>query len=109
MQNGIGFSDKDLSAFSWIDFLKPGTDVVKFLSFPLVKFFNLPFWSGFPHLQSAQFCRRADSLPIYCIAGSNVKLHVLVLVLMLLPNLHFWTSLIGKGSADPDTAHRLLR
>ena len=91
------FLGQDLSASSWIDFLKPGTDVVKFLSFPLVKFFNLPFWSGFLIFSLISF---AGVLILYRtlmrIAGSNVKLHVLVLVLMLLPNLHFWTSLIGK-------------
>lgn len=88
---------QDLSGSSWTDFLKPGTDVVKFLTFPLVKFFNLPFWSGFLLFSLISF---AGVLILYRnlmrIAGAHIKLQVLVLVLMLLPNLHFWTSLIGK-------------
>ena len=91
------FLGQDLSGSSWTDFLKPGTDVVKLLTFPLVKFFNLPFWSGFLIFSLLSF---AGVLILYRtlmrIAGSNVKLHALVVVLMLLPNLHFWTSLIGK-------------
>ena len=91
------FLGQDLSNSSWTDFLKPGTDVVKFLTFPLVKFFNLPFWSGFLIFSLLSF---AGALIVYRtlmrIAGSNVKLQVLAMLLMLLPNLHFWTSLIGK-------------
>lgn len=91
------FLGQHLSHSSWMDFLKPGTDVVKFLSFPLVKFFHLPFWSGFLLFSLISF---AGVLILYRtlmrIAGSNVKLQVLAMVLMLLPNLHFWTSLIGK-------------
>ncbi|UFK97104.1 hypothetical protein [Kaistella faecalis] len=91
------FLGQDLAHASWSDFLKPGTDVVKFLTFPLVKFFHLPFWSGFLLFSLISF---AGALILYRtlmrIAGSNVKLQVLAMVLMLLPNLHFWTSLIGK-------------
>lgn len=91
------FFGQDLSHSSWTDFLKPGTHVVKFLSFPLVKFFNLPFWSGFLLFSLLSF---AGVLILYRtlmrVAESNVKLQVLAMVLMLLPNLHFWTSLIGK-------------
>ncbi|OWR15171.1 hypothetical protein CDW55_01705 [Chryseobacterium sp. VAUSW3] len=91
------FLKQDLSNSAWTDFLKPGTDVIKFLTFPLVKFFHLPFWSGFLIFSLISF---AGVLILYRtlmrIAGSNVKLQVLAMVLMLLPNLHFWTSLIGK-------------
>lgn len=91
------FLGQDLSASSWTDFLKPGTDVVKFLTFPLVKFFDLPFLAGFLIFSLLSF---TGVLILYRnlmrIAGSNVKLQILVVVLMLLPNFHFWTSLIGK-------------
>jgi len=91
------FLGQDHSNSAWTDFLKPGTDVVKFLTFPLVKFFHLPFWSGFLIFSLISF---AGVLILYRtlirVAGSNVKLQVLAMVLMLLPNLHFWTSLIGK-------------
>ncbi len=41
------FVGKDLSGISWFDFLKPGTDIINFITFPLVKYLHLPFWSGF--------------------------------------------------------------
>ncbi|WP_143068771.1 hypothetical protein [Kaistella treverensis] len=88
---------QDLSGSSWTDFLKPGTDVVKLLTFPLVKFFYLPFWSGFLLFSLISF---AGVLILYRnlmrIAVANIKLQFLIFVLLLLPNLHFWTSLIGK-------------
>lgn len=91
------FLGQDLSHSSWMDFLKPGTDVVKFLTFPLVKFFNLPFWSGFLLFSLISF---PGVLILYRtlirVAGNHIKLQVLAMVLMLFPNLHFWTSLIGK-------------
>lgn len=91
------FLGQDLSNSAWTDFLKPGTDVVKFLTFPLVKFFHLLFWIGFLLFSLISF---AGVLILYRtlirVAGSNVKLQVLAMLLMLLPNLHFWTSLIGK-------------
>lgn len=91
------FLGQDLSASSWTDFLKPGTDVVKLLTFPLVRFFDLPFLIGFLIFSLLGF---AGVLILYRnlmrLAGSKVKLQILVVLLMLLPNLHFWTSLIGK-------------
>lgn len=91
------FLGQDLSASSWTDFLKPGTDVVKFLTFPLVKFFDLPFLAGFLIFSLLSF---AGVYLLYRIlmdiAGENPRLRIIVFMLMLLPNLHFWTSLIGK-------------
>lgn len=91
------FLGQDLSASLWTDFLKPGTDVVKFLTFPLVKFFDLPFLAGFLIFSLLSF---AGVLILYRtlmrIAVRNEKLQILVVVLMLLPNFHFWTSVIGK-------------
>jgi len=91
------FLRQDLSRSSWLTFLNPGTDVVKVFTFPLVKFLHLKFWSGFLIFSLVSF---AGVLILYRnlmrITGSKVKLQLLVLVVMLLPNLHFWTSLIGK-------------
>ncbi|MBH2024460.1 MAG: hypothetical protein I8H78_08630 [Flavobacteriales bacterium] len=91
------FLGHNISHASWTDFLNPGTDVVKLLTFPLVKFFDLPFCSGFLLFSLISF---AGVLILYRslmrIAGAHIKLQVLAMLLMLLPNLHFWTSLIGK-------------
>lgn len=91
------FLGQDLSSSSWTDFLKPGTDVVKFLTFPLVKFFGMPFWGGFLIFSLISFLGIALLYQILKkMAGTHQGLQGLAMVLVLLPNLQFWTSLIGK-------------
>ena len=41
------FLNADLEQSSWSDYLNPGTDIVKIITFPLVKYLEFPFWSGF--------------------------------------------------------------
>lgn len=91
------FVEKDLSQTLWIDFLKPGTEVVKLLTFPLVNMLHLPFWSGFLIFSLISFLGIALLYQILKkMAGTHRRLQGLAMVLVLLPNLHFWTSLIGK-------------
>lgn len=91
------FVEKDLSQTLWIDFLKPGTEVVKLLTFPLVNMLHLPFWSGFLIFSLISFLGIALLYQILKkMAGTHRGLQGLAMVLVLLPNLHFWTSLIGK-------------
>lgn len=91
------FVEKDLSQTLWIDFLKPGTEVVKLLTFPLVNMLHLPFWSGFLIFSLISFLGIALLYQILKkMAGKHRGLQRLAMVLVLLPNLHFWTSLIGK-------------
>lgn len=86
-----------LGESSWSDFLKPGTEVVKLLTFPLVNMLHLPFWSGFLIFSLISFLGIALLYQILKkIAGTHRGLQGLAMVLVLLPNLHFWTSLIGK-------------
>lgn len=91
------FTGQDLDAVHWVDFLKPGTDVVKFFTFPLVKYFHLPFWSGFFIFS---LFGGFGILVMYRlmneIAGNSNVSKILIFFLLLLPNLHFWTSVIGK-------------
>lgn len=91
------FLNTDLNQSSWIDFLKPGTDIVKFITFPFVKYFDAPFWFGFVLFSAIS---GIGILLLYQllqrIMGSNKYLYWLSIILLLLPNLHFWTSLIGK-------------
>ena len=91
------FLGQDLSSSFWTDFLKPGTDVVRFLTFPLVKFFGMPFWGGFFIFSLLSFSGIALLYrTLMQRAGDSPRHQLLVMVLMLLPNFHFWTSLIGK-------------
>lgn len=91
------FLNADISQNSWPDFLNPGTDIVKMITFPLVKYFSLPFWSGFLIFSIISgfglvFLYRILIRSIH----HNKKGYFLICILLLLPNLHFWTSLIGK-------------
>lgn len=91
------FVNKDLSKFSWLDFLKPGTDIVKLFTFPFVKYFNPPFWFGFVLFSAIS---GVGVILLYQILqrliGSNSYLYCVSVLLLLLPNLHFWTSIVGK-------------
>ena len=91
------FEGQDLSGKSWLDFLQPGTDVIKIITFPLVKYLKLPFWAGFVIFSAwsvSGIYRLWKILLNLC--GENKVLILLSALLLLLPNLHFWTSLIGK-------------
>ena len=91
------FVGKNLSATSWTDFLHPGSDAIKLITFPLVKFMHLPgwvgclifsIWSGFGFWKLWNLLKNISS-------GNNYLLGI-SMMLLLLPNVHFWTSLIGK-------------
>ncbi|WP_374445508.1 hypothetical protein [Epilithonimonas sp.] len=82
---------------SWFQFFKPGADVIKLITYPFVKYLNLPFWSGF-----LLFSLISSIGIIYLwkiivkLADGNQKLLYIGYLLLVLPNLHFWTSIIGK-------------
>lgn len=91
------FVGVDLSRSSWFDFLYPGTSTIYFLNYPLVYYLNLSpllgcflysAWSGYG------FYRLGNLVKPYLVrfnlfSGS-------LLLLLVLPNAHFWSSLIGK-------------
>lgn len=91
------FLNTDVSQASWLDFLNPGTDVVKLVTFPLVKYLELPFGVGFlifsviSGIGLLLLYRILDQ-----ISGAHKSLYFLAVLFLLLPNIHFWTSLIGK-------------
>ncbi len=92
---GITF---DLTHRSWLDFADYGAKFIVFLNYPLIKA-GVPFWGGFllyglfgfigilKWMQWAQYVVR-DKL--------TYKGFDFLYLLFLLPNLHFWTSGIGK-------------
>lgn len=93
------FVGQDLSQKTWISYFQPGTDMVKIVTFPLVKVFHLPFWAGFLLFNLISFVGfyRLWKIILSITAGHPVAFYLGVL-LLLLPNLHLWTSLIGKES-----------
>lgn len=93
------FVGQDLSQKTWNSYFQPGTDMVKIITFPLVKFLHLPFWSGFLLFNLISFIGfyRLWKVILSLTAHHQVAFYIGV-VLLLLPNLHLWTSLIGKES-----------
>lgn len=93
------FVGEDLDNRRWDEFLNPGTPFIKLLTFPLVKYLDMPFGSGFMLFSLIGFFgylflwRRMAQSNIF--AGPWWVTGILIAVL-LLPNSHFWTSLIGK-------------
>lgn len=91
------FVGQDLSQKSLLSFLQPGTDVIKLLTFPFVKFLHLPFWTGFVIFSAFSYIGLYQLwLIIRKTAAGSRLLMLMGIVLLLLPNLHVWTGLIGK-------------
>ena len=93
------FVGQNLSMISWLDYVKPGTEFIQFLTFPFVKYLHFPFWSGFFLFSCISF------LGVYRLwkiledsASHHFKFLLFGSFILLLPNAHFWTSLIGKES-----------
>lgn len=88
---------QDLSHKSWFSFFQPGTDVIKIITFPLVKYLQLPFWFGFLLFSLIGYYGfyRLWLLILSLTENSRTAFWVGILLLFL-PNLHLWTSFIGK-------------
>lgn len=91
------FYGNDLKDQSWSEYWNVGTDMIKFITFPLVKYFKIPFLGGFILFSCISFFGwfRLWKL-LEKISGQNYVSLGISAILLLLPNAHFWTSLIGK-------------
>ncbi len=82
---------------SWVEFLQPGTDLIKWFTFPLVRYLHLPFFGGFIIFSSFSFIGFYKLWQVLkTAAAEDWRLQTLAMLLLLLPNLHLWTSFIGK-------------
>ena len=91
------FIGENLSDKSWSEFLRPGTNLVKFFTFPFVRYLQMPFWSGF------MIFSLISSLGFWIlfkmvrqITSGNMYLFAIGYFCLLMPNFHLWTSIIGK-------------
>ncbi len=87
---------------TWDGFLETGTSFIDFLSFPFINFFGFSYemmmllfsWIGFLGFVYAYlFFKENISINIKIFK----KIDFLVLILFL-PNMHFWTASLGKGA-----------
>jgi len=83
---------------SWTEYFKVGTDVIKLINYPFSKILQLPFWFGFVCYSLIGYY---SINKLYHFAKDYIKPNsnwssYLLMSIFLLPNLHFWTSIIGK-------------
>ncbi len=91
------FLTKNLNEYSWSDFLYPGTGLVLALNWPLVSVANLSLSVGFLIYSTIGL---AGILAFYRMAvpffSEKQRDRIILFLLVFLPSLHFWTSIIGK-------------
>lgn len=83
---------------NWLHYVNVGTDVIKWVNYPFAKFSQWPFWAGFIIHSLIGYCAIYE---LYRFAEKQISLsdkwsRYLLMLIMLLPNFHFWTSVIGK-------------
>jgi len=83
---------------NWTSYFNVGTDVIKLINYPFSKILGLPFWSGFILYSMIGYYAIFE---LYKFAQKyinpvNIIIKYLLIGFFLLPNLHFWTSVIGK-------------
>ncbi len=99
--DSFSYFERSFRAENWLDLFKYGTSFIDFLAWPFIKVFSLSYlavmilFSYFGYLACLIF---------YITLNENVKLNPIwynlsmVQIIFLLPNLHFWSSSLGKGS-----------
>ena len=82
----------------WTTYIGIGTKVIKLINYPLVAVLKLPFWFGFLIYNLIGFVAIWElySFAHHYISPKTKMADLLLKILCLLPNLHFWTSIIGK-------------
>ena len=99
--DSVNYYSQTFQSDSWLELLDTGTSFIHFLAWPFVVFLGLTYYatmivfSYFGYLAIVLF---------YITAKENIKIKVVwrnyttIELLFLLPNLHFWSSSLGKGS-----------
>ena len=100
--DSVNYYDKTIQSENWLAFFQTGTQFINFLAWPFVVLLGLKYYatmivfSYFGYLAIVLF---------YITTKENVKLNAIwqnytaIELLFLLPNLHFWSSSLGKGSS----------
>lgn len=96
------FLRPQLLEIGWLDFFGTGTTFIDFISYPYVNYLNFNYemmmvlyaWFGYLGFLYAYLFFR-ENIPIKITVFKNVDFLVLIL---FLPNMHFWTASLGKGA-----------
>ncbi len=83
---------------NWTSYIGLGTKVIKLINYPLASVLKLPFWFGFLIYNLIGFVAIWElySFAHHYISPKTKMADLLLKILCLLPNLHFWTSIVGK-------------
>ena len=99
--DSVSYFTRTGDAASWISLFETGTKFVGFVAWPFIYYLNLSYYSM---MILFSFFGYLGILLFYIVIKENTasrpfifKLTIIELV-FLLPNLHFWTSSLGKGS-----------
>ncbi|KAB1155841.1 hypothetical protein [Flavobacterium luteum] len=88
----------DIDKYSWLSFAKFGTPFIIFINYPFIKL-GFPFWFGFILYGLVGFLGVLMYIKwIHIVLGTKwfIQGFNMIPVLYFLPNLHFWTSGLGK-------------
>jgi len=100
--DSLAYFDRPSNLFlEWLDFFGTSTTFIDFLSYPFINFLGFNYemmmvlyaWFGYLGFVYAYLFFR-ENIPI------NVKVFKidLLILLLFLPNMHFWTASLGKGA-----------
>jgi len=100
--DSLQYYQKTLFSSSWLEFLGTGTDFIRFLTYPFSHYLHLSFPAislifSFLGFQGMVFYYLTAIENIF--GQKNIYFNLTILeLLFLLPNCHFWSSSLGKGS-----------
>ena len=99
--DSFNYYNKTLYTDDWFSFFKSGTKFIGFLAWPLTQTLGLGYYSV---MLIFSYIGYFASVFFYLVAVENIELKPLwgsytpLELVFLLPNVHFWTSSLGKGS-----------
>jgi hypothetical protein len=100
--DSLQYYQKTLFSSSWLEFLGTGTNFIRFLTYPFSHYLHLSFPAislifSFLGFQGMVFYYLTAIENIF--GQKNIYFNLTILeLLFLLPNCHFWSSSLGKGS-----------
>ena len=99
--DSFNYYNKTLYTDDWFSFFKSGTKFIGFLAWPFTQTLGLGYYSV---MLIFSYIGYFASVFFYLVAVENIELkpawasYTPLELVFLLPNLHFWTSSLGKGS-----------
>jgi hypothetical protein len=100
--DSVAYYNKTQEAESWLSVFGTGTTFIHFLAYPFVVLFSLSYYAT---MIVFAYIGYLAIVVFYLSARENIKLEPVaynlsyIELIFLLPNIHFWSSSLGKGSS----------